>query len=170
MGRDGNQLTDPQEWGPTLWLYLHCLASKIGTTGNSIIDTDQANYMEYIITNLPNIIPCLECQSHATTYIKTHPLPTLKGLYKDTLRTTTQEWLLKFHNTVRQRKGQPIIINTIEELNRTYNNCVVKQCEFTQLTQSVAYAVRQGWVKIDAWRKWYNFSERLRMLIGNIIQ
>ena len=35
--------------------------------------------------------------------------------------------------------------------------------------QSVAFAVRQGWVRVDNWRKWYSNSERLRILVGNIV-
>ena len=33
---------DPAEWGPFLWKYLHVLAEQIGRSGNTIVDTDQA--------------------------------------------------------------------------------------------------------------------------------
>jgi hypothetical protein len=48
MSREINPL-DPPEWGPILWKYMHCLAEKLGTSGNAIVDTDQANYMEPLI-------------------------------------------------------------------------------------------------------------------------
>ena len=54
------------EWGPILWKYLHCLAEKMGTSGNTIVDTDQANYMETLLTTLHLIIPCTVCQTHAS--------------------------------------------------------------------------------------------------------
>ncbi len=169
IGKEGFTSANPDEWGPILWKYLHCLAEKIGTTGNPIIDTDQATYLEYLINNLSSIIPCIECQKHINTYTLHTPLPTLKGLYGETLRTTARNWLLQFHNAVRIRKQQPIMISNLDQLTTQYSACTVQQCEITLFTQSVAYAVRQGWVKIDQWRKWYNFSERLKMLVGNII-
>ena len=47
-----DQSTDPLKWGPILWKYLHSLAEHVGFSGNSIVDTDQANYMETIISIL----------------------------------------------------------------------------------------------------------------------
>jgi hypothetical protein len=37
------------------------------------------------------------------------------------------------------------------------------------VVQNIGYAVRQNWVKIDIWRKWYSTSEKVRILLGNII-
>jgi len=170
MGRDSSQIADPQEWGPVLWKFLHCLSEKIGTSNNKILDADQAVYMESMINTLHLIIPCTECQAHAASYISTNPLPTLKGLQGETLRNTLRTWLLAFHNHVRNSKGQPIIINNLEEYSAMYGGCFVPKCEHTLFVQSVAYAVRQGWVRIDNWRKWYSSSERLRIIAGNIIQ
>jgi len=166
---DTDQLVDPTQWGPILWKYLHCLAEKIGTTGNKILDTDQANYMETLITMLPIVIPCLECQGHTATYIAANPLPTLRGLYGDTLRVTVRTWLFLFHNAVRQQKGQPILIDTADICATTYANCSLPKCEYTSFIQSVAASVRKGWVKIENWRKWYSNSEKLRIIAGNVV-
>lgn len=169
MGREGSQIADPAEWGPILWKYLHCLAEKIGNTGNKIVDTDQANYFEQMLQQLPLIIPCQECQQHTAAYISSNHIPTLKGLYGEDLRNSARTWLFNFHNSVRQQKGQPIIINSIQDCINNYASCFVAQCEFTSLTQSVAYAVRHGWVRIDNWRRWFNNSERIKVLVGNIV-
>jgi hypothetical protein len=163
------QLLAPIEWGPILWKYLHCLAEKIGTSGNKVIDTDQANYMETLITMLPLIIPCTECQGHAATYLESHPLPTLKGLYGAALTVTVRTWLFEFHNAVRAQKEQPVMVLTVEDCAALYVGCSVQKCEYTAFIQSVAAAVRQGWVRIDNWKKWYSNSERLRILSGNLI-
>lgn len=163
------QLLAPTEWGPILWKYLHCLAEKIGTSGNTVIDTDQANYMETLVTMLPLIIPCTECQGHAAAYLAAHPLPTLKGLYGATLTITVRMWLFEFHNAVRTQKGQPILIETVEGCAALYAGCLVQKCEYMAFIQSVAAAVRQGWVRIENWKKWYSYSERLRILSGNLI-
>ena len=160
---------DPSEWGPILWKYLHCLAEKVGTSGNKIVDTDQANYMEALLSALPLILPCTECQAHAAEYIAGHPLPSLKGLYNGELQRTVREWLFLFHNTVRERKGQTVLVQTADECAPLYANCTVAKCEYTSFIQSVAAAVRQGWVRMDNWRKWYSFSERMRILSGNMV-
>ena len=164
-----DQLLEPTEWGPILWKYLHCMAERIGSSGNKIIDTDQANYTETLITMLPLMIPCMECQAHAATYLAANPLPTLNGLYGEELRQVTRAWLFAFHNAVRTSKQQPILIATIEECQVAYASVTVPKCEYTAFIQSVAAAVRQGWVKIANWRKWYSNSERIRIITGNII-
>ena len=168
VNREINPL-DPPEWGPILWKLLHCLAEKTGGSGNKMVDTDQANYMESILGQLPLILPCTECQAHAAEYLKQIPVPSLKGLYGIALQSTVREWLFAFHNAVRLRKEQPILVNTVEECAALYVNCSVPKCEYTSFVQSVAAAVRQGWVRIDHWRKWYSYSERMRILSGNIV-
>jgi hypothetical protein len=169
MALDSKQLLDKNEWGPILWKYLHCLVEKIGTSGSTILDTDQANYMETVIHTLPLIIPCTECQAHATSYLAENPLPPLKGLYGTALQSAIRQWLFSFHNTVRSLTGKPIIIPTIEDCQILYNGCTVTKTEYTMFVQSVASAVRQGLVRIDNWRKWYNNSERLRIITGNVV-
>jgi hypothetical protein len=169
MGREGNQIADPQEWGPIVWKYLHCLAEKMGTSGNTIVDTDQANYMETLLTTLHLVLPCTECQAHAANYIAANPVPALKGIYGDNLRSTVRNWLFTFHNQVRSSKGQPIQVNSAKECAALYGGCFVPKCEYNLFVQSVAFAVRQGWVRIENWRKWYSNSERMRILCGNIV-
>ena len=157
------------KWGPILWNYLHCIAEKIGQSGNKIVDTDQANYMETLLSMLPVILPCKECQAHAATYIALHPIPTLRGLYNIALQSTVREWLFLFHNEVRTSNNQPIMVHTVEECQHLYAQCSVSKCDYTFFIQSVAAAVRQGWVRIDNWRKWYSNSERIRILAGNVV-
>jgi hypothetical protein len=169
MGQNSSDVPDPVEWGPIVWKYLHCLTEKMGLSGNPIIDTDQANYMETMINTLHMVIPCPECQQHAAAYIAANPLPSLKGLTGETLRTTVRNWLFTFHNSVRVRTEKPILLNSPEECIGLYAGCAIPKCEYTLFVQNVAYAVRQGWVRVDNWRKWYSNSERMRIIIGNII-
>jgi hypothetical protein len=164
-----DQLLAPTEWGPILWKYLHCIAERIGASGNKIIDTDQANYTETLLSMLPLMIPCLECQAHAASYLAANPLPILKGLYGQDLQLVVRTWIFLFHTAVRASKDQPIIIATVEECKAAYANMSVPKCEYTAFIQSVAAAVRQGWVKIENWKKWYSNSERIRIITGNII-
>jgi hypothetical protein len=158
---------DPLQWGPILWKYLHTIAENLGVSGNKIVDTDQANYMDTILTTLHLIIPCKECQAHTASYIASNPLPTIKGLQGITLRIVVREWLFHFHNSVRTMKGQPIILNTPEECHQ-YNGNISKN-DYTFFVQSVGHAVRLGLVRTDNWRKWYSNSERLRIISGIVI-
>jgi len=167
MGQGNGQEADAEEWGPIMWRYMHCLIQRIGHSGNPIMDTDQANYLEFMLQNFGAVVPCQECQAHAVQYTHQNHPPQLKGLYGENLRRTAQQWLCHFHNAVRERKGQPIQIHNIEQLEAEYNDCFVAQCEFTLLTQSVAFAVRHGWVRVDLWRKWFNYSERMRVLVSS---
>jgi hypothetical protein len=169
MGRDSNAISNPMEWGPILWKYLHCLSEKCGLGNNKVTDADQANCMETLLGTLPLVLPCTESQAHAASYLANHPLPSLKELRGEVLRSTVREWLFTFHNHVRISKQQPIIIETLEQCAANYNNCFVPKCEYSFFVQSVAYAVRQGWVRIDHWRKWYSTSEKARLILGNIV-
>lgn len=169
MGRDGKSQADPADWGPILWKYVHCMAEKSGTSNNKVTDADQANCLDTLLSTLHLILPCTECQAHAAGYVAAHPVPLLKELHGEALRTTARNWLFHFHNHVRATKGQPILLQNPEECSAVYAGCFVPKCEHTALTQSVAYAVRQGWVRIEHWRKWYSTSEKARLLLGNIV-
>ena len=169
MGQNIAGVPDPQEWGPIVWKYLHCLAEKIGQSGNIVVDQDQANYMETILTTLYLVLPCTDCQAHAAQYIAANPVPSLKDLRGEQLRNTVRVWLFNFHNQVRQMKGQPITVNNPQDCAKLYAGCFIAKCEYTLFVQNVAFAVRQGWVRIDNWRKWYSNSERIRILSGNVV-
>ena len=163
------QLLAPAGWGPILWKYLHCIAERMGYSGNTIVDTDQANYMEVMINMLPVIVPCLSCQMHAATYLASHPLPLLRGQYGQPLRETVRNWLFTFHNYVRTANGQPLQITRLEDCIAQYTGGMVSKADYTAFIQSVAAAVRQGWVKMENWRKWYSHSERIRIICGNVV-
>lgn len=169
MGQVSTDTPDPVEWGPIVWRYLHCLIEKIGFSNNPLVDNDQAGFMETLIGTLHQIIPCPECQTHASAYIAGNPLPTLRGLKGNELRDILRLWLFNFHNHIRNSKGQPIIINSVEACREQYQGCVIPKCEYTLFVQNVAYAVRQNWVRVDIWRKWYSTSEKIRIIIGNIV-
>ena len=88
----------------------------MGQSGNTIVDTDQANFMEVMLTTPPQVIPCKNCQQHAVAYCSGNPPPPLRGLYGQTLRETVRNWLFAFHNHVRSQNGQPIQMYTIRTM------------------------------------------------------
>ena len=169
MGLDSQALLPVTEWGPILWRYLHCITERIGHSGNTIVDTDQANYMEVLLTLLPQIIPCKECQEHAASYQQYSAVPPLRGQYGAALRDTVRNWLFAFHNHVRSRKEQTIEFYHVEQCAAHYANCALSKQEYNSFIQTVAGAVRQGWVRMENWRKWYSHSERIRIICGNVV-
>jgi hypothetical protein len=160
---------EPDVWGPILWKYLHCLTEKIGQTNNPIIITDQIRYIEVLLFSLHTILPCTECQSHASNYISQNPIPLLKGLKGEELRSAIRGWLFTFHNSVRLRKNQSILLNSPEECIELYRNCNVLKCDYNIFIKTVAYAARQGWVRITNWKRWYMHSERIRLITHDFI-
>ena len=168
MGLSSEDLLAPSEWGPILWKFLHCLAEHLGQTGSTIIDTDQAQYTETLLSTIPLILPCLECQEHAAAYLAANPVPSLVGLYGNALRDTVRLWLFLFHNAVRAQQG--IMITTVEECQALYQDCVVKTCEYTLFVQAVGAAVKLGRIRLENWRKWFSKAERLRIISGNMVR
>ena len=160
---------EPPEWGPTLWTYLHALAERLGASGSPIVDTDQATYIEVLLTYLPSILPCNECQQHAAAYVTEHPVPSLKGLYRDSLRKAARQWLFDFHQAVRQQKEQPLLLESSECCAPLYQDKLVSKADYNRFVQTVTAAIRQGWIRMDHWRKWFSHSEKLRILSGNIV-
>lgn len=168
MEREANQLLPPTQWGPIFWKYLHIIAEKVGQSGSKLMDTDQANYTTTLITMLPSIIPCPDCQNHSEAYLAANPFPSLKDAYGAALRATIRQWLFNFHNHVRIMKEQ-IPLGTVEECTALYAAAFVSRAEYTILTECIAAATRQNWVRLPQWKKWYSVSERLRLLSGNMI-
>lgn len=162
-------MCEPTGWGPILWRYLHSLAEKLGYRNNPQESTEEAEYIFSVLKLLPLILPCRQCQKHAADYMLTHQLPPLKELRGSYLRDAVREWLFLFHNAVREQNDQPLMLATIQECQTMYENAFITQGQYTQFIHCVATALRNGWVKIENWRRWYNNSERLRNLLGNVI-
>ena len=167
MLRESTRLLPPTEWGPILWKYLHIIAEKIGQSGSKIMDADQANYIRTIITMLPSILPCPDCQNHSEAYLVANPFPSLKDTYGATMRDSVRIWLFLFHNSVRVMKGQ----EPVESIDfcQQYGQMYLSSADYSTLIECIAAATRQQWVRLDQWKKWYSASERLRLLMGNVV-
>jgi hypothetical protein len=156
---------DVDEWGPAYWHILHCLAHRIGGLDDPVNCTDQARALEYLIAHLGYVIPCNECQSHALEYFRSNRL-TLVGLQGAFLRNTAELWLLNFHNSVRLRNNQPIMVSTIAELAPIYDNCTIIMCTEDTLARSAKYAIDHGIVKAPAWKRWTTEYRKLKLSVG----
>jgi hypothetical protein len=161
---------DANEWGPILWRYLHCLAEKIGYTDESNVNSKyEASCIFYLLDNLYLVIPCNECQAHAREYISTYCVNKIENLRGSELRKEVRKWLFDFHTAVRLRKGQPVILSTVQECSDFYRNATISSDDYTKYIQCVAAAAREKIIKINHWRKWYNMSEQLKQILGNVV-
>jgi hypothetical protein len=151
-----------------MWKLLHIIAEKIGLSGNKLFDMDEANYIKYIITLLPYVLPCRDCQAHSEQYFDVSPFPNLANMYGSTLSDTVRLWLFTFHNHVRVMKGQEPL-DTIEHCRELYANQSLSRADYDILINCITAATRQQWVKLDSWRKWYSMLERFRLLSGTIV-
>jgi hypothetical protein len=101
-------LNDPKNvWGPVGWKWIHRLCINYplvvkGHTRDAFISAVWG-----FITQLP----CLECRSHASTYIMNNP-PDMTSRY------SLESWCFNFHNAVNERLHKKII--TFDEYQEIY--------------------------------------------------
>tara|TARA_Y100000992_G_scaffold301934_1_gene274240 strand:- start:1645 stop:2106 length:462 start_codon:yes stop_codon:yes gene_type:complete len=98
------------EWGKHTWIFFHCLAEKINPNYFSIMAPTIFTW----IVDICNILPCPDCSSHASTFLKTYK-------YYDKIKTKEdfKMFLLFMHNTVNQRVGKPIYNKNILQVYKT---------------------------------------------------
>ena len=159
---DGNPVT----WGPPLWELLHLLAERVGRSGVLSVDIDQAILMDLLVQLLPSVIPCDECQAHCREYLAQHPFSAGKLKASDAISLFVRQWLLDFHNTVRSQKGQPLIITTLEQLTAEYGSDSIQQCQVNLFLSNANYGVRNGFVKMDALKRWIIAFNKLKVITG----
>ena len=154
-----NASGDPTVWGPALWAILHILAAHIGHHG---MDLDEARDIQILISMLPQILPCLECQAHSRIYLVANPFEPVKNV--GTLSVYVRTWLLTFHNAVRTQNDQSIDITTLEQLDALYKTDTIQKCQLTIIGANANYGFRNGIIKIAAWQRWYTLLNRLKVM------
>ena len=121
--------------------------------------------LEYLIGHLGFVLPCSECQGHARDYFQNNRLG-LVGLQGAVLRGTAELWLLNFHNAVRMRKGQEIMISTVDGLASVYDGCTIIKCTEDILGRAAKYAMDHRIVKAAAWKRWTTEFRKLKLSVG----
>ena len=97
----GNYNTSsPPVFGPPLWFSLHYAAAHFPDNPAPIA----RDRMKNIIISLPILIPCKNCQEHATAYIESNydNLDTICSR-----RDSVFKFFVDFHNNVNERLGKP---------------------------------------------------------------
>jgi hypothetical protein len=153
--------SNPEEWGPSFWRIIHCMAAKVGFTGSDAMDIDQARAFEFLIAGLCLVLPCIECQGHCREYVtgpgKNHNWLTLRGA---DLRNAISSYFVDFHNAVRIRQGKEPVVDA------DYSTCEITKCDYDTVIENITFATRVGWVKRDYWKRWLRNFNQLRLLVG----
>ncbi len=159
---------EPSNWGPCFWHFLHTFTERVGAIKSDIVIRSQASIFRWIIEHIPTILPCQTCQNHARDYILSNPLPaTLETVTSgDSLRDQLRGWLFEFHNTVRRRIGQTVEVTDVNACKEIYENEEVNKTFITDLLPYTTFAIRAGWVKTDAWKRWVIQYNRLKLSFG----
>lgn len=104
--------SDPNVWGPSLWLSLHTGAITYPIAASPIT----AHRMRGFILGLPFILPCETCSAHAIEYVEKSK-PILDHVCSG--RQPLFKFFVDFHNSVNARLGKPIV--TIDHAYKMYS-------------------------------------------------
>lgn len=159
---------EPSNWGPCFWHFLHTFAERVGSITSEVVIRSQASIFRWIIEHIPTILPCQTCQNHAREYILEHPIPsTLETVTSgDALRELLRKWLFEFHTAVRQRIGQSVEVPDIDACRVMYATEDINKTFIQDLLPYITFAIRAGWVKTDAWKRWVIQYNRLKLSFG----
>lgn len=96
------------KWGPPFWYLFHSMAEKVDEDAFTVIRTELLNVIFLICQNLP----CPDCTNHAVQYLNSVNFRAIQT------KNELKDLLFIFHNTVNERKGNPIFSRT--ELDEKY--------------------------------------------------
>ena len=105
-------------WGPTGWLFLHCVTFGYPYAINEKNPEHMNKKKEYktFFTSVGDILPCKYCRESYKVYIKEIPIDKFLKTRKDLCK-----WLYKIHNKVNDKLGVPVEnIPTFKEVQDFY--------------------------------------------------
>ena len=118
-------------WGPPFWYLFHSMAEKVKEEVFSSVRVELLNIIFLICQNLP----CPDCTNHATQYLNSVNFKAVQT------KNELKDILFIFHNTVNERKGNPIFSR--KELDEKYEKANMQaiwqnfMAEFTKKQKSV---------------------------------
>jgi hypothetical protein len=91
----------PKVWGPPIWIFLHAFSVNISEEGYARVGGQFFSFL----TRICRMLPCPDCADHATKFISSVKVQSLKTKYD------MANMLCNFHNSVNQRKKLPFFHN-----------------------------------------------------------
>lgn len=150
----------PGVWGPVYWKWLHILAERVGRSSSASLNNEVAYVIKYVVRNI--CLPCKGCQAHAKEYLHTHPFNPTGTSLTEYVRT----YLFTFHNAVRTRLEQPILIQSVEECQAYYESMTLQTSDLENLHLYWKYGLHRSMFSPDKYRLWKYQVDRLHLLIG----
>jgi hypothetical protein len=148
-----------------MWKYLHISAERIGRSTNPVLEADSANAIQLIVSGLPDILPCAECQAHARSYLQDHKFTT-KDLTGPALRIYVREYLFTFHTAVRAQKGQPVVVGTPEACAALFDAATISGDDDRRMADYFRYALLYRIINSTKYMRWWDIVRRLRLMLG----
>ena len=155
----------PEIWGPIYWKYLHIFGSRLSKISNRMLLKQSIEYFDALFEILQYAIPCSYCQQHYITYYNAKKLQNLKDMNVFDAISKIKEWLFTFHNDIRQNKGKPVIINTIQEYNAHYASMTLEACDNDILMGSLKYGLQATFITLENYTKFMRIVAEMRRII-----
>ena len=151
------------QWGTIAWTILHAMAERSGNISAPENQRFAKQQWVSLFEELPKVIPCPECQEHAATWLKAHPVTGLKLLPDSQVYAWIVVWLYEFHEAVNQRLGKPSF--PIENLREKYGNVLVRPY-INDFQIHIENAVKITGNGMLAWKKWHGCLSMLMSYYG----
>jgi hypothetical protein len=130
-----------------------------------MVDADAANGMYFLINHLHEVIPCKECQNHAKLYLQSNRFDPRLRIGVD-LRNYTMNWLMDFHNAVRARKSQPIIVSNVEAYFELWRTQKFETVDDKDIILYFNYGKMYHIINPTNLSRWNNQLRRIRLSLG----
>ena len=154
----------PREWGNPLWKILHSITESLGNQKNSIIATDEAHEIVFLLRDVEKIMPCALCRNHYNKWRKDHPLEQLASLRGPALRDAVRKWLYELHEDVnKDRKIQSGI--TLDQITEIYKSVDIRT-EWAKFFQLMKASTEVGLVSQTVLENFHRHLGILRKLLG----
>jgi hypothetical protein len=149
---------DAAVWGPVYWRAFHIIAERIGVVNAAGTDVELSAYVRTLILQIPDVLPCAVCRTHARMYVAAHP-PAFVGQTRAGLRDAVRSYFYNFHNNVRISKGQPIVV-ALSDCEGLYGSGVTMNIpEVNVIEKSLNQASTN-------YMSWLNLFRRLNKTLG----
>lgn len=125
------------KWGPTCWIFFHCLAEKVKEDSFSKMYPIILN----IIKDICSILPCPDCRTHATQILNSYKYYNFIKKKED-----LKMFLFEFHNLVNSRTGKSIMHKDILNEYKNYSFRVATAEWYNHFTVNI-YDVKLLWEK-----------------------
>ena len=148
-------------WGPPLWTLLHGLADRSDVIVKPHTIAYAARQWIRLLEALPMSLPCPICQTHATDWVKAHPVQPL--LKVTSLKEWLVDWLYTFHEAVNVIRGAPSFDKTL--LHETYKDVNLKTI-FETTKEVITKAKEIGGTGFLQWKQWVGMMHMLLTIHG----